>query len=62
MPKQHNSEIRLKCASCKDFTQTLGPIIITKLTNNRCHIKKLYVQFIINLDLHFKKRTNKAFP
>ena len=39
MPKQSNSEIRLKCASCKDFTQTISPIIISKLTENRYHIK-----------------------
>ena len=39
MPRLHNSEIRLKCASCKDYTQTINPIIITKLTKNKYHIK-----------------------
>ena len=39
MPRQPNSEIRLKYASCNDFTQTIGPIIISKLSENRYHIK-----------------------
>ena len=39
MPIQFNLEIRLKCLICKDFTQTKGPIIISKLTDNRYHIK-----------------------
>ena len=39
MPRLHNSEIRLKCTSCKDYTQTIYPIIITKFTVNRYHIK-----------------------
>ena len=39
MPRKPNSEICLKCANCKDYTQTIGPIIISKLTENRYHIK-----------------------
>ena len=39
MPRKPNSEIRLKCANCKDYTQTINPIIINKLTENRYHIK-----------------------
>ena len=39
MPRQPNLEIRLKCNNCKDFTQTINPIIINKLTENRYHIK-----------------------
>ena len=39
MPRQPNLEIRLKCNNCKDFTQTINPIIINKLTKNRYHIK-----------------------
>ena len=39
MPRLPNSEIRLKCANCKDYSQTINPIIITKLTENRYHIK-----------------------
>ena len=39
MLRLHNSEIRLKCGSCKDYTQTINPIIITKLIENRYHIK-----------------------
>ena len=35
MPRQPNLEIRLKCLKCEDFTQTTGPIIISKLTKNR---------------------------
>ena len=38
MPRQPNLEIRLKCLKCKDFTQTIGLIIISKLTENRYHI------------------------
>ena len=41
MPRQPNSEIRLKCAICKNFTQTINPIIITKLTENRYYIKAI---------------------
>ena len=39
MPRQPNSEIRLRCVNCKDYTQTINPIIITKFTENRYHIK-----------------------
>ena len=39
MPKQPNLEIRSKCLKCKDFTQTIGLIIISKLIKNRYHIK-----------------------
>ena len=39
MPRLHNLEICLKCANCKDYTQTINPIIINKLTKNLYHIK-----------------------
>ena len=52
MPRKPKSEIRLKCANCKDYTHTINPIIINKLTENRYHIKR-YVQFVINLNLNF---------
>ena len=39
MPRQPNLEIRLKCLNWNDFTQTICPIIICKLTENRYHIK-----------------------
>ena len=52
MPRQPNLKICLKSASCKDFTQTIDSIIVSKLTKNRYHIK-LYVQFVINLNLNF---------
>ena len=39
MPRLSNSVIRLKCANCKDYTQTINPIIINKLSENRYHIK-----------------------
>ena len=39
MARKPNSENRLKCANCKDYTQTINPIIINKLTENRYHIK-----------------------
>ena len=32
MPRQPNLEIRLNCKTCNDFTQTIGPIIISILT------------------------------
>ena len=39
MPIKPNSEIRIKCDNCKDYTQTINSIIITKLKENRYHIK-----------------------
>ena len=39
MPRLPNSEIRFKCANCKDYNQTINPIIINKLTENLYHIK-----------------------
>ena len=39
MPIQFNLEIRLKCLKCNDFTQTINPNIINKLTENRYPIK-----------------------
>ena len=31
----------MKCLKCKDFTQTINPIIISKLIKNRSHIKAI---------------------
>ena len=39
MPKKENLEVRLYCLKCKDFTQSIGPIIVSKLIKNRYHIK-----------------------
>ena len=39
MPRRPNYEIRLRCKNCKEFTQSINPIIIKKKTNNRFHIK-----------------------
>ena len=39
MPRKENSEVRLYCLKCKDFTQSIGPIIISKLIKNIYHIK-----------------------
>ena len=38
MPRLPISKIRLKCANCKDFTQTINPIINNKLTENKYQI------------------------
>ena len=39
MPRIANHEIRLRCNTCKEFTQSINPIIIKKDTKNRFHIK-----------------------
>ena len=39
MPRIPNNEIRLRCNICKEFTQSINPIIIQKEKNNRFHIK-----------------------
>ena len=39
MARKENLEVRLYCLKCKDFTQSIGPIIVTKLIKNRYHIK-----------------------
>ena len=39
MPRRPNLEIRLRCKTCKEFTQSINPIIIKKETNNRFYIK-----------------------
>ena len=39
MPRRPNNEIRLRCNTCKEFTQSINPIIIKKEKNNRFHIK-----------------------
>ena len=39
MPRKENLEVRLYCLKCKDFTQSIGPIIVSKLIKNRYHIK-----------------------
>ena len=38
MPQSPNREIRLRCNTCKEFTQSINSIIIKKETNNRFHI------------------------
>ena len=39
MRRRPNYEIRLRCTNCKEFTQSINPIIIKKESNNRFHIK-----------------------
>ena len=39
MPRRQNYEIRLRCKNCRQFTQSINPIIIKNETNNRFHIK-----------------------
>ena len=39
MPRRPNLEIRLRCKTCKEFTQSINPIIIKKKTNNPFYIK-----------------------
>ena len=39
MPRRPNNEIRLRYNTCREFTQSINPIIIKKEKNNRFHIK-----------------------
>ena len=39
MLRKETLEVRLYCLKCKDFTQSIGPIIVSKLIKNRYHIK-----------------------
>ena len=39
MLRKETLKVWLYCLKCKDFTQTIGPIIISKLIKNRYHIK-----------------------
>ena len=39
MPRNENLDVQLYCLECKDFTQSIGPIIVNKLIINRYHIK-----------------------
>ena len=39
MRRRPNLEIRLRFKTCKEFTQSINPIIIKKETNNRFYIK-----------------------
>ena len=39
MPRKENLVVRLYCLKCKDFTYSIGPIIVSKLIKNRYHIK-----------------------
>ena len=39
MPRKETLEVRLYCLKCKDLTQSIGPIIVSKLIKNRYHIK-----------------------
>ena len=53
MPRRPNYEIRLRCKICKEFTQSINPIII-KRKRTIDFTLKLYVQFVINLKLNIK--------
>ena len=39
MPRKETLEVRLYCFKCKDFTQSINPITVSKLIKNRYHIK-----------------------
>ena len=41
MPRKYSSEVRLYCVKCKDYAQSIEPVIIKKDANNRFHIKAL---------------------
>ena len=41
MPKKYSSEIGLYCVKCKDYTQSIEPIVVKKEESNRYHIKAL---------------------
>ena len=43
MPRRPNVEIRLRCKTCKEFTQSINPIIIKKEINNPFYIKAVYL-------------------
>jgi hypothetical protein len=38
MGRPPNLETRLKCNTCRDFTQSIAPIVIKKEKGNRIHI------------------------
>ena len=46
MPQRPNLEIRLRCNTCKEVTQSITPIIIKKKTID--FTLKLCVQLLIN--------------
>ena len=50
MPRTPNLEIRLRCKTCKEFTQSINPIIIKK---------KLTIDFILKLCLICNKFNTK---
>ena len=37
MPQRPNFEIRLRCTTCKEFIQSINPIIIKTIANKRFH-------------------------
>ena len=39
MPRKETLDVRLYCLKWKDFTQSISPIIVSKLIKNRYHIK-----------------------
>ena len=39
MGRNTSNELRLKCNYCKEFTQSVGPIILKKEKVNRFHIR-----------------------
>ena len=41
MPRKQSSEVRLYCLKCKDYTQSIEPIIIKKDVGCRFHIKAM---------------------
>ena len=41
MPRKQSSEVRLYCLKCKDYTQSIEPIIIKKDVGIRFHIKAM---------------------
>ena len=43
MVKDSSNELRLKCNHCKDYTQSVGPIILKKEKGNRFHIRAICI-------------------
>ena len=41
MPRKQSSDVRLYCLKCKDYTQSIEPIIIKKDVGSRFHIKAM---------------------
>ena len=41
MPRKQSSDVRLYCLKCKDYTQSIEPIIIKKDVSSLFHMKAM---------------------